>query len=137
MKCSETRHSEFRKEPGKTTMTVTAFSPAMAAEYAAKMFRMKVRGWGDEARTISDLARRCGMSEVAYKRLMRGKTKEPGITVFGRVRAAYYDLCESEIRRLSHEIEIDRERFGDAAVEDLAGELEALRERIRKARAGA
>lgn len=51
-----------------------------------------------------------------------------------RVRAAYLDICERELAKLQHEIEVERAIAGDDAVDDLVREAETLLARIQEKR---
>lgn len=129
-------HKIFKDEQGKHMSSVNAFSPDRASGYAKKLFEMRVKGWGDAPRAVSDCARRSNMSPRSYERLMKGETKDPSMTIFGRVRKAYLDYCHEQIERLQHEIAIEMTRSGDESFEDLAAEAEALAAKIEAARKG-
>jgi len=113
---------------------VDAYSPDRATSYAKKLFQMTVKGWGDAPLALKECAKRSKMSERSYERLMKGETKDPRMTVLGRVRKAYLDFCDEQIRRLQHEIQIEMARNDDGSFEDLAAEAEALAQKIRQAR---
>jgi hypothetical protein len=74
------------------------------------------------------------MTARSLRRLLNGETRDPGIAVFGRIRAAYLDLCARQIAELQHEIEIEKARIGDASFEDLDREVEALADKVRRAK---
>jgi hypothetical protein len=114
-----------------------AFTADFTAEYARKIVEIETRGNGDQLNALERAGRRCGMSARALRRLINGETKDPGISIFGKVRKAYLDLCESQINKLIHEVEADKKRFGDAAFADIGEEVQALAEKLRRAKEGA
>jgi hypothetical protein len=98
------------------------------------MVELESRGNGDQLNALERVARNCGMGSRALRRLINGETKDPSISVFGRVRAAYLDLCERQIAKLKHEVEVDMARYGDAAFADLGEEIQALAAKVRQAK---
>lgn len=118
----------------KTMSSVDALSPDLAAKFARKMVERESRGNGDQMNALDRVGRRCGMTARSLRRLLNGETRDPGIAVFGRIRAAYLDLCARQIAELQHEIEIEKARIGDASFEDLDREVEALAEKVRRAK---
>lgn len=66
----------------------------------------------------------------------RAKTVEAGI--FARIRGAYIDLCERQVRQLQHEISVEKALNDDDTLEDLEREAAQLLARVaakKKARA--
>jgi hypothetical protein len=122
------------KKQGKQMSLVDAYSPDRATGYAKKLFQMMVKGWGDHPLAITECAKRSRMSERSYERLMKGETKDPKLTVLGRVRGAYLDYCHEQVARLQHEIHIEMTRNSDGSFEDLAAEAEALAAKIKQAK---
>lgn len=115
-------------------MSSLEFSNDLTASYARRMVELESRGNGDQLNALERVARHCGMGSRALRRLINGETKDPSISVFGRVRSAYLDLCERQISRLKHEVEIDKARYGDAAFADLGREIQTLAEKVRQAK---
>ncbi|TCL70620.1 hypothetical protein [Rhizobium sp. BK251] len=126
--------NESKKQQGKQMSFVDAYSPDRASGYAKKLFQLVVKGWGDQPLAVKECAKRSRMSERSYERLMKGETKDPKLTVLGRVRGAYLDYCQEQIARLQHEIHIEMTRNSDGSFEGLAAEAEALADKIRKAK---
>lgn len=120
----------------KAMSSVTAFNPDLAAVYARKMVERESRGNGDQMNALERVGRHCGMTARSLRRLLNGETRDPGVAVFGRIRAAYLDLCARQIAALQHELEIEKARIGDASLEDIGREVEALAERVRQAKQG-
>lgn len=119
---------------GKHMSAVDAFSPDRASGYAKKLFEMRVKGWGDAPQAMKECAARSKMTPRSYERLMKGEFKDPGMSIFGRVRKAYLDFCHEQVERLQHEIQVEMKRSGDEPFEDLAAEAEALAAKIEAAR---
>lgn len=118
--------------------TVDAFTPEMTAAYARKMVERESRGNGDQLNALERVGRRCGMTARSLRRLINGETKDPGVSVFSRVRSAYLDFCARQIAELQHEIEVEKARIGgDDTFADLAAEAEVLAAKVERARKGA
>lgn len=133
MKSQETQHFKSLNE-GKQMYAVDAFSPEDAKAYAAKLFKLRVEGWGDENRALDDCASMSRMTPLSFKRLMTGKTKEPTIGALARVRSAYLAYCERLVGRLQHEIEIEKRKHGDAHFEELGAEAASLMAKVQAAK---
>lgn len=117
--------------------TVDAFTPEMTAAYARKMVERESRGNGDQLNAMDRVGRRCGMTARSLRRLINGETKDPGVSVFARVRAAYLDYCARQIAELQHEIEVEKARIGgNETFDDLAAEAEVLAAKVEKAKRG-
>jgi hypothetical protein len=121
-----------RKE--KAMSAVTAISPDLAAAYARKMIERETRGNGDQMNAMERVGHRCGLSARALRRLLSGETKDPGVSVFARIRTAYLRYCETQIAELALEIAADKARYGDEPFEDLGAEVQALAEKIKAAK---
>jgi hypothetical protein len=115
-------------------LSTDAFTPDLAAAYARKMVERESRGNGDQMNAMERVGREVGITARSLRRLINGETKDPGITLFARIRASYLRLCEREIAKLTHEIAADKARYGDAAFEDLDSEVQALAEKVRAAK---
>lgn len=118
-------------------MSSVAFTPEMTAAYARKMVERESRGNGDQINALERVGRRCGMTARSLRRLINGETKDPGVTVFSRVRTAYLDYCARQIAELQHEIEVEKARIGgDDTFADLAAEAELLAAKVERAKKG-
>lgn len=134
MKWRKSNQKNFNGEQGKQMSVVDAFSPDRASGYAKKLFEMRVKGWGDAPDAIKECARWSNMSPRSFERLMKGEFKDPGMSIFGRVRAAYLEYCRQQVEKLQHEIHVEMKRSGDEPFEDLAAEASALAAKIEAAR---
>lgn len=122
------------KNKAKTMSSVDAFNSDLAAAYARKMVERESRGNGDQMNALERVGRRCGMTSRALRRLINGETNDPGIKVFGRLRAAYLDFCARQIAELQLEIEVEKARFGGDNFEDLGAQADVLAQKIEAAR---
>lgn len=113
---------------------VDAYSPEEATLLARKMFERECKGWGDEDRAITKLARQCGISAVSFKRLMRGQRKIFDIMLCRSIRTAYVNFCLSLIKQLEHEVKAVEEVHGHDAVSDILAGVEALEAKARAAK---
>lgn len=136
MNSQETQHFISTGKEGKRMVSLDAFSPDQTRQYAQKLFKLRVNGWGDETNALNECARVTSMTPLSFKRLMAGKTKDPSVGVFGRVRAAYLDFCARKVMELQNEIELERARFGDEPFDDLVAEAAALAAKIQAKREG-
>ena len=113
---------------------VDAFSPEDARAYAEKLFKLRVEGWGDETRALEECAGWSRMTPLGFKRLMSGKTKEPSLGVFGRVRKAYLEYCARKAAELLTIIEEEKAVNGNVRIGTLDTEVSNLVARIEAAR---
>lgn len=113
--------------------TVDMFSPDIAAHYGRKAVEIESRGNGDQMNALERVGRECGLKARALRRVINGETV-PTLPVFLNIRAAYLNICERQVKRLEHELEMERRRFGDAAFADLGGEVQNLMEKVQAAR---
>lgn len=109
-----------------------AMSTAIAAEYVRKMVERETAGNGDVENAIRRLARRHNLSFWQIMHLRAGRAKSITIDAFTSIRGAYLAYCEEQINELRREVE--EVRGQDDRFEDLVGEVEALAERVRKAK---
>ena len=70
-----------------------------------------------------------GIGRWTVEHLRKGKAKTCDVGVFARLRGAYLDLCQRQVAKLQHQIEVEK-ATGDDALEDLEAEARALAERI-------
>ena len=115
--------------------TLEMFSPELARDYGRKMLEMESRGNGDQLNALERIGRVVGLKPRAVRRILNGET-QPTLSVFARLRSGYLDLCEKQINRLQHEVATEKARFGDAAFAGLDHEIQALADRIHRAKEG-
>lgn len=117
-------------------MSTVDFLPHdIASHYGRKAVEIESRGNGDQLNALERVGRECGLKARALRRIINGETT-PTVPVFLRIRAAYLAVCERQIRRLEHEIEVEKARFGDAAFADLDSEISSLAQKVRAAKEG-
>lgn len=120
-------HEAGSKKQGKEAM-----STAIATEYVKRMVERETSGNGDVENAIRRLARRHGLSFWQLMHLRAGRAKSITIDAFMSIRMAYLDYCEEQIKELQREVEEVRGR--DDRFQDLVGEVEALAEKVRRAK---
>jgi hypothetical protein len=134
----ETQQEKFNFKTGNEakamSYVVDAYSPEEATLLARKMFERECKGWGDEDRAITKLARQCGISAVSFKRLMRGQRKIFDTMLCRNIRTAYVNFCLSLIKQLEHEVKAVEEVHGHDAVSDILAGVEALEAKARAAK---
>lgn len=109
-------------------MTVEA-----AFDYAQKLVSMESRGPGDIEGAMTRLEHRYGIGFWQLSHLRGRRAKSCDLSLFSRLRAAYLDMCERQVRQLQHTIEIER-AAGDDSNADLAADAQALVARIKEKR---
>lgn len=107
-------------------------STALASEYVRKMVERETAGNGDVENAIRRLARKHGLSFWQIMHLRAGRAKSITVDAFWTIRAAYLDYCQQQINDLQKEVE--EARGNDDRFEDLVGEVEALAEKVRRAK---
>lgn len=105
---------------------VPSVSAATATEFVQRMVKLETVSSGTQERAIEKLARDYGLTESQLTHLFKARAKTCDVSLFARIRAAYYDRCAKMAARLLHEIEIGEASGGDAVDQDLADRLSAL-----------
>lgn len=100
-----------------------------AHHYADWLVNEEVRGPSDLDDAFTRLEQRYGISRHQLQHLRKGKAKTCDLGLFARLRGAYLDLCERQVRRLQHQIAIEK-ATGDDTIEDLEAEARALAAKI-------
>ncbi|PDT15881.1 hypothetical protein CO670_15400 [Rhizobium sp. J15] len=121
--CRETEHLEHE------------MSSAVAAQsYVKRMIERESAGWGDMTPAIERLERKYGIPFWTINNIRTGRAKTIEAGIFARIKAAYIDMCERQIARLQHELEIERELDGDALDSDLLAQVQGLAAKVQKAK---
>lgn len=113
-------------------------SAELATGYVRRMVEKEVRGWGDQDSALSRLEQRYGLPFWTLQNLRTGRAKTVEAGIFARIRGAYIDLCERQVRQLQHEISVEKALNDDDTLEDLEREAAQLLARVaakKKARA--
>ncbi len=110
-------------------------SADVATGYVRRMVEKETRGWGDQNSALHRIGDRYRLPFWTLNNLKTGRAKTVEAGLFDRIRAAYLDLCERQVRQLQHEIEIEKAKAGDASFEDLAREAEELAARVAERKA--
>lgn len=111
-------------------------SVTTSSAYVRRMIELESRGNGDQLNALERVTRRLGLKNArATRRLMNGERADVGGNLLVRIRAAYLDLCETQIRKLQDEIRAERAAFGDHHdLQNLDEEALALADRVKAAR---
>ena len=120
MKCRETVHQERK----------VMSSAELAAGYVRRMVATETRGWGDTDNALARLEARYGLPFWSINNIRTGRAKTVEAGLFGRIRAAYLDLCERQVAKLQHDIAVEKALNEDDTLEDLEREAAALAARI-------
>jgi hypothetical protein len=124
MKCRENQHLEHE------------MSTAIEAQgYVRLMIETEAKGWGDQTNALSRIEQRYGLSFWSLNNLRTGRAKTVEAGLLQRIRRAYVDMCERQIARLAHEVELERARDANAVDQDLAAEIERLAAKVRASKA--
>lgn len=126
--CTETKHSE------RELMS----SADVATGYVRRMVEKETRGRGDQDGALSRIEQRYGLPFWTLQNLRTGRAKTVEAGLFARIRGAYIDLCERQVRQLQHEISVEKALNDDDTLEDLEREAAQLLARVaakKKARA--
>lgn len=105
-----------------------------ARSYVLRLMEHEVKGWGDQDNALSRLEARYGLPFWSLNNLRIGRAKTVEAGLYQRIRAAYLDLCERQVAKLQHEIEVERVLGTDDTLEDLESEAAALAARIAEKR---
>lgn len=105
-------------------------SAELAAGYVRRMVERETRGWGDQANAQQRIEARYGIPFWALDHLRTGRAKTVEAGLFGRIRAAYLDLCERQVAKLQHEIAFEKALHEDDSLEDLERQAARLAAQI-------
>lgn len=105
---------------------VPQVSAATATHYVQQMVQIETVSAQTKERAIQKLARDYGFTESQLVHLHKAKAKTCDVSLYARIKAAYYDRCAKMAARLLHEIEVEEALSGNADDQDLADRLVAL-----------
>lgn len=108
----------------------TAAAVETAGQYVRRMVATESSGWGDHANAQQRLERRYGIPYWSLEHIRTGRAKTVDAGLFARIRAAYLDLCERQMARLQHEIQIEKALHEDDTIEDLEREAASILARL-------
>ena len=109
-------------------------SAAAATELVRKMIHVESVGPGDAENAMRRLERRFGLGFWTLDHLRKGRAKTINSVLLSRLRRAYIDMCERQLRHLETEIATEK-AAGDDTLADLELEVAALAQKIATARA--
>lgn len=111
-------------------------SATVASEYMRKMIAREMKGPNDLGPAMNRIEAKYGLSYWTQEHLRRRKAKSCDVGLFARIREAYLDHCEAQLRKLKHEIEMEKAKGNDLDA-DLLAETETLLAKIAARRGGA
>ena len=123
----------------KNAHEVAKMSAVAAGEYVRKMGDREIERAGSRDRAFDAIARRYGLTRSQIRHLRDGRAKTVEAGLFQRIRLAYLDFCERQIRALEHELAVERAMTNDtdAALDRAEGTLRQLQAANAQAKAEA
>lgn len=112
----------------KSRNEIPPMSVEAASNYVRTMVQRESRGPGDIDNAMQRLETRYGLPFWSLWHLRKGKAKTCDVSLFVRIRNAYYDMCQRQADSLLHEIIL--EAATDDTLEDLEAEASALAAKI-------
>lgn len=100
-------------------------SAAQATMYARRMIAREMRGPNDAGEAMNRLEAKYGLPFWSLEHLRKGKAKTCDVGLFSRLRTAYLDHCERQLKALEHELSIERAAGNDDDA-DILAEVETL-----------
>lgn len=101
-----------------------------------RMVDIETKMSGDQLNAIDRVSRRIGLGARTVRRILHNERKIIDYRVFSKIRAAYLELCERQLRKLEHEIAVTTAEHEDTDVfEDIALEAAALRVSLARKKA--
>lgn len=101
----------------------------VASNYASLLVEMEQRG-SDTEDALYRLEQRYGLSPNQLLHLRSRRAKSCDVSLFGRLKAAYIDLCEQQVRKLQHQIAVEKATYDDDDLADLEAEARRLAEKV-------
>lgn len=105
---------------------VPKVSATTATEYVQRMVKLETISSGTQERAFAKLSRDYGMTVSQLVHLFKARAKTCDVSLFARIKNAYYDRCAKMAARLLHEIELREASGGDADDQDFADRLGAI-----------
>lgn len=99
-----------------------------ASNYVRTMVQRESRGPGDIDNAMQRLEARYGLPFWSLWHLRKGKAKSCEVSLYQRIKSAYFDMCQKQADSLLHEIIL--EAATDDSLEDLEAEARALAAKI-------
>lgn len=119
----------------KSDNEVHGMSTAVATEYVRRMVAREASGPGDTEGAMARLEARYGIGFWQLSHLRGGRAKTVDVNLYARIRGAYLDFCERQMKALEHEIAMEKAVTDDDSIADLEREAAALAARIKAKRA--
>lgn len=114
---------------------VNKMNGGVTAEYLDKMVKREAAIVGNKELAIDTLCRRYGFTPAQIKHIRGGRAKDPRGSLIKRVKLAYLDYCEGLVKKLQHEIAVEKALNEDDALETLENEISTLAKKVSEAKA--
>lgn len=118
----------------KSRNEIPKMSVESATEYVRTMVQRESHGPGDLDNAMERLEARYGLPFWSLWHLRRGRAKSVDVSLYERIRCAYFDMCGRQAANLLHEIEVEA-AAGDDTNSDLADRLRAIAAEIEARKA--
>lgn len=106
---------------------VPKVSAATATNYVEKLVAMETVTSRTNEAAFQKLARDYDLTVSQLVHLYKGKAKKCDVSLFARIKSAYYDRCAKMAAALQHEMAIEEALSGNADDQDLVDRLAAIR----------
>jgi hypothetical protein len=107
----------------------TGWGMDRAISSARRIVAMQSAIDGDRESAMRSLETHYGIGFWPLWHLCKGKAKTCDLSLFGKMQAAYLDLCAKQVAKLQHDIFIEK-ALGDDTLEDLERKAAALASEI-------
>lgn len=107
-----------------------------AAHYVRQMVEIEGKGWGDSHNALHRIGHRYSLLPNTLEHLRTGRAKTLSADLYLRIRGAYLDLCERQISRLQHQLEMERVVGTDDDLEGIGVEAARLAARLAAKKEG-
>lgn len=114
-------------------MTVEA-----ATDYAARVhdkLTAGVRGDDELDWAYAQFESQYGVGRWTIEHLRKKRAKSCDVSVFAKIKNAYLALCEAQLRKLQHEIAIEKATYDDDDLADLEAATAAIAARLKAKKA--
>lgn len=105
---------------------VPKVSATTATDYVQRMVKLETISSGTQERAFEKLSRDYGLTVSQLVHLFKARAKTCDVSLYARIKNAYYDRAAKMAARLLHEIELEEASGGDAVDQDLADRLGAI-----------
>ena len=105
-----------------------------ATAYMKKLIATEMQGPNTLGPAMEKIEQKYGIPFWTQDYIRKGKAKKCDTSLIHRIRAAYLDRCETQLKHFQHEVILEKE-LNDDSNADLAAEIEILLAKIKARRA--